>query len=249
MGNKKQKDPAFLLYFQDFLLGTAFLTDEQVGVYIRLLCHQADKGHITTHMIKTIARQNWESIEDKFVELPDGNFINVRLQQEMQKRKEYAESRRRNRMGEQHMSSHMNKTSSEGLIHMENENENENIKERGVGKTSHSTSAPSMEEVVEHFKSQGFSEEDGKNFWSHFESVGWEDTRGRLLKNWTARVILWMNQGKQFRKTSGEEPKPSRFIDKSSDEFRKSVKANEERIQKEGKFKSFKDYQPEKKGT
>ena len=41
------KDPAVLFYFQDFLVGTEFMTDDEVGKYIRILCHQADKGALT----------------------------------------------------------------------------------------------------------------------------------------------------------------------------------------------------------
>ena len=40
------KDPAFLFYPSDFLTGTMFMTDEQVGKYIRLLCAQHQKGHL-----------------------------------------------------------------------------------------------------------------------------------------------------------------------------------------------------------
>jgi len=254
----KQKDPAFLFYFQDFLLGTSFLTDAEVGAYIRLLCHQADKGHITSHMIKTIGGQHWESFKDKFVEIPDeGVFINPRLQEEMRKRKEYAESRRKNRMGVKDMTRHMNEHMSIHMTgHMENENENGNLflKEGVQGKERSVSSAniPSIEEVVEYFKSCGFTEEDGKNFWSHFESIGWEDRQGRRITNWNARVILWMNQGKQFR------PKEERkilasadFTEKKNRELKKQFNENAERIKREGKFTSFKDFieEPKQKGT
>ena len=43
---EKNKDPAFLFYSSDFLTGTMFFTDEQVGKYIRLLCAQHQKGQI-----------------------------------------------------------------------------------------------------------------------------------------------------------------------------------------------------------
>ena len=40
------KDPAFLFYTSDFLTGTMFMTNEQVGIYIRLLCSQHQHGGI-----------------------------------------------------------------------------------------------------------------------------------------------------------------------------------------------------------
>ena len=32
------KDPAFLFYFRDFLVSTSFMTFEELGAYIKLLC-------------------------------------------------------------------------------------------------------------------------------------------------------------------------------------------------------------------
>ena len=40
MGKKKKgKDPAFLFYPNDFIVGTLMMTDEEVGIYIRLLAY------------------------------------------------------------------------------------------------------------------------------------------------------------------------------------------------------------------
>ena len=46
MSTPKRKPPAFQLYADDFLAGTADMTPEEVGIYIRLLCHQWAKGGI-----------------------------------------------------------------------------------------------------------------------------------------------------------------------------------------------------------
>ena len=40
------KDPAFLFYYQDFLVGTTFLDNDKIGCYIKILCHMADKGKL-----------------------------------------------------------------------------------------------------------------------------------------------------------------------------------------------------------
>jgi uncharacterized protein YdaU (DUF1376 family) len=93
------KDPAFLFYYQDFLVGTDHLSNEAVGAYIRCMCHQAHKGFIRIDHLKKICRKNsvYESIVEKFVSDGNGNLYNERLSEAVQKRKEYAESRRRNR--------------------------------------------------------------------------------------------------------------------------------------------------------
>ena len=95
------KDPAFLFYYQDFLVGTDYFTNEEIGAYIKCLCHQAHKGHISSnHMLKICQRQKVHSVvKEKFV--PDGNggFFNQRMKEETEKRRKYSESRRKNREG------------------------------------------------------------------------------------------------------------------------------------------------------
>ena len=112
-------DPAFLFYYQDFLVGTSFMTLEERGAYITLLCHLADKNSISEDNIcKTISRPIWEAICYKFKKDEKG-FFNVRLRKEVEKRKKYTESRRNNL----HMGVHMDRAMT---AHMENENEDVN---------------------------------------------------------------------------------------------------------------------------
>lgn len=87
--NKDQKDPAFLFYTSDFLTGTMFMTDEQVGLYIRLLCAQHQHGGaIYTNVLRTLCDRitNGELVYQKFK--VEGEFAyNERLKEEMDKRK------------------------------------------------------------------------------------------------------------------------------------------------------------------
>lgn len=119
------KDPAFLFYSSDFLTGTMFMTDEQVGKYIRLMCAQHQKGRLTEKDMLHICKSYDEDIWSKFTKDLDGKFYSERLEAEIEKRKNFCKSRRGNRLGkkkdkntslthEKHMSPHM-----------ENENENE----------------------------------------------------------------------------------------------------------------------------
>ena len=43
---EKLKSPAFQFYSSDFMTGTTFMSNEEVGAYIRLLCMQHQKGHL-----------------------------------------------------------------------------------------------------------------------------------------------------------------------------------------------------------
>ena len=122
------KDPAVLFYFQDFLVGTEFMTDDEVGKYIRILCHQADKGALTEVQLKRICRCNQVpgAIIEKLKQDENGNYYQQRMKIEREKRVSYSDSRRKNRESKKE---DMNNICESYEKHMENENENENINE------------------------------------------------------------------------------------------------------------------------
>lgn len=123
--NKEQyenKDPAFLFYSSDFLTGTMFMSDIQLGKYIKLLCIQHQKGHLSEKDMLNICKRYDKDIFDKFTKDNDGKYYNIRLQKEIDKRRNYSKSRSDNRK---------NKITFENICfsyvkHMENENENIN---------------------------------------------------------------------------------------------------------------------------
>ena len=91
------KDPAFLFYSSDFLTGTYFLNDTQVGKFIRLLCFHHQKGRLTKqHMLKICLTYD-KDIFDLFIQDENGLYFNERLESEVNRRKKYSESRRSNR--------------------------------------------------------------------------------------------------------------------------------------------------------
>lgn len=124
------KDPAFLFYSSDFLTGTMFMTNEQVGKYIRLLCAQHQIGHLTEQHMMNICGSYDEHIWSKFIKDDDGRFYNLRCDEEINKRKNYSESRRNNRKKgikkRESEGEHMNNICKSYDKHMENENENIN---------------------------------------------------------------------------------------------------------------------------
>ena len=118
----ENKDPAFLFYSSDFLTGTMFMTDSQLGKYIKLLCTQHQKGHLSEKDMLKICKRYDKDIFEKFTKDDDGKYYNIRLEKEMTKRKDYSKSRANNRK---------NKLTYENICfsyvkHMENENENIN---------------------------------------------------------------------------------------------------------------------------
>lgn len=115
------KDPAFLFYSNDFLSGTVLMSNEEVGIYIKLLCIQHQQGYLSSEDMTDMGAT--KKILNKFKQDENGNYYNERLKYEANKRKNYTESRRNN-LKNAHMSSHMETHMDD---HMENENINENI--------------------------------------------------------------------------------------------------------------------------
>lgn len=115
------KDPAILFYTSDFLTGTIFMSDEQVGKYIRLLCIQHQKGHLAEEDMLKICKTYDKDVFGKFAKDQYGKYYNKRLDCEIQRRKAYSESRRQNRLSKK--KKNICKTHDN---HMENETENEN---------------------------------------------------------------------------------------------------------------------------
>lgn len=128
------KDPAFLFYSSDFITGTYFMTDEQVGKYIRLMCMQHQKEKLSEKDMLKICKTYDEDIYNKFIKDEQGYYYNKRLLEEIEKRKAYSESRRNNRKGKnkkEEKETDMNNICNSYDEHMENENVivNENINE------------------------------------------------------------------------------------------------------------------------
>jgi uncharacterized protein YdaU (DUF1376 family) len=94
MENKKHS-PAFQFYPQDFLVGCADLSAEEVGGYIRLLCYQWTKGSIPNdnkklmQMSGVFGLTELECIKQKFVRIENGNLVNLKLESVRQSQDEY----------------------------------------------------------------------------------------------------------------------------------------------------------------
>ena len=84
---KKRKAPAFQFYADDFLAGTSDMSAEEVGGYIRLLCHQWTKGGIPNdkeragRMAGLIGSPSIGYVLAKFSPCDDGMLRNARLEQ------------------------------------------------------------------------------------------------------------------------------------------------------------------------
>lgn len=90
------KDPAIVFYTSDFMVGVSNLTMEERGQYITLLCLQHQLGHLSKKTIQLNVPNATEDVLNKFIVDSDGNYYNVRLENEIIKRLKFIEHQREN---------------------------------------------------------------------------------------------------------------------------------------------------------
>jgi hypothetical protein len=114
-------NPSVLFYSNDFLSGTMFFTDDQCGKYIRALCAQHQHGRLKKEDIDFVVKGD-DKVMSKFVQDKCGFFYNKRMELEIEKRYNYCNSRKINRLQKKDMSN----ISKCGVSHRDNDNDNDN---------------------------------------------------------------------------------------------------------------------------
>lgn len=178
------KDPAFLFYSSDFLSGIVDLTMEERGQYITLLCLQHQKGHLPEKTIRLSVGSVSVDVLKKFEKDESGNYFNKRLDEEVEKRVKFSESRRTNgikggrpKASEEPIGLPYAKPS-ENLP--ENENRNKSFKDLNENELSQAF------EFMFHIGRKEITKEDIKSFWKAFkthkpESVS--ESRGKQMQH------------------------------------------------------------------
>jgi hypothetical protein len=187
------KDPAVLLYTSDFLSGTITMENEEVGMYIRLLCIQHQKGKLTEKDMLSICKVKIDSVYEKF-DFVDGYYVNKRMYEEAQKRSKYTESRRNNaKKGayEKHMHNHM-----ENEDVNENINEDINVNTLKVSNQKKQVTYPNWDEFLSYGLEKEYTEEDLKGLFDYYTETNWCDAKGKKVLNWKAKLISL----KQYKK-------------------------------------------------
>ena len=187
------KDPAFLFYASDFLTGTMFMSNEQVGLYIRLLCAQHQHGgRIYTNVLRTQCDSitGGDAVFQKFEH--DGEFsFNTRLRDEMQKRSEKAEKAREsvNKRWEKHKyDSNTNVLRSENVNVIVNKDISINEAISNKKGKSKKIEYPTIEQVKEYFQQNGYDPAKGEKAYRYYSESDWKDSKGNTVKNWKQKM-------------------------------------------------------------
>lgn len=91
--------PAFQLYAQDFLTGVMYLTNDEIGIYIKMLCKQWTDEKIPKKRLGFLTGMDWNSMSDelksKFIDKGD-YLINQRLEDERLKKESFKKKQSEN---------------------------------------------------------------------------------------------------------------------------------------------------------
>ena len=185
------KDPAFLFYSSDFLVGTYTMTDAQVGQYVRLMCLQHQHGHLDVDTIRSVMRGELDNlVMSKFRKDGDGRYYNERLDTEVNKRRDYSKSRADNRSKKTYVKD-MNNICETHVEHMENVNEDVIV--NGIDTVNSTLSGtnipPKVSDVRTYCEARGNSI-DPEGFVNYYETRGWMAGKSKM-KNWQSAVRVW----------------------------------------------------------
>jgi len=182
-----------------------FMDNEQVGKFIRLMCAQHQKGRLSEKDMLKICGTHDADIFEKFALDGAGLYYNERLEQEVEKRKAYSESRRNNRKKKEDMLI----TSKTYVLHMENENENENIIDnvvidKPIEEKPKRFVKPTIEQLEAYMEERGMNNV-ANRFYDHYESNGWKVGKNSM-KDWKASVRTWEQNHKKENITQPTKP-------------------------------------------
>ena len=129
------KDPAFLFYSSDFLTGVQDLTMEERGVYITLLCLQHQKGRLTQKMVDIVCHGiNPADVLHKFGVDEKGLYYNIRLETEIDKRKQHSNKQRDRAIAGWEKRKSGNTMADAAALPLEDDNENgDELGKEGLG--------------------------------------------------------------------------------------------------------------------
>ena len=208
----KRKAPAFQLYTDDFLAGTLEMSQEEVGQFIRLLCHQWNRGSIP---VGTEKQQRLTGgcvsvdVLAKFRLCEDGSLRNERLesvrterglflQQQSIKGQQSAEKRRLAALGIQ---PELNRTSTEvqpdGQPTPQPESNSPSpspiIKIQADKPPSTRFQKPTVEELTAEAIKIGLPLPEVDKFLNYYESNGWKVGKNPM-KSWSAAMKGWLSR-------------------------------------------------------
>jgi uncharacterized protein YdaU (DUF1376 family) len=239
---QKRKAPAFQFYADDFLAGTSDMSAEEVGGYIRLLCHQWTKGGIPNdpdragRMATLLGSPSLGYVLAKFSLCNDGMLRNERLEQVRAEQEAY--KLRQSSSGRNGAEKRWSKCQNDG-----NPNGNPNgvaiatpmatpmakrwpqdsspspspspnNKEESIAPKSQRSRfvAPSVQEVETACIEIGLPTSEAGKFIDYYESKGWKVNKSPM-KSWIASLRNWKRNRDERQQSLPIQPAQKKEVD------------------------------------
>jgi uncharacterized protein YdaU (DUF1376 family) len=195
------KSPAFQFYAENFLIGTALMTKEEVGTFVYMLCYQWTHGSLPSdqkglRQLLNVRRDVPIKVLSKFRVCEDGNLRNDRLEQERAKQAKFAESRRANAKHRWSTSNACADASASEVQCTRNalQSSSSDCSQNAINKDARGRPR-TLAEVVDYGRTPqcGVAPAACEAFWNHYESVGWT-VQGIPISDWKARLRGWKTQ-------------------------------------------------------
>lgn len=203
------KAPSFNFYSSDFLSQTMFLSFEDKGKLIMLLCLQHQHGHLKKEQMLKACGKISDDLWEFFQADAEGKYFNEQIDIATEKRKNFINkqknniSKRWNKFGNTKSipNEYQKDTNQDSLvIPLENENEIEKEKDYEIGKTEKENKVvrekgkkfvkPTKEEVLEFAKEEKLRTDIVDKWFNHYEANGWK-VGHNSMKNWKASYRNW----------------------------------------------------------
>jgi uncharacterized protein YdaU (DUF1376 family) len=196
------KDPAFLFYTSDFLTGTMFMTNEQVGIYIRLLCSQHQHGGIIDKISFNSLVGNHEVVRVKFEETESG-FYNIRLMEVMGARNAKSNN----------LSLAVKKVWEErkNAIPLKSDAIALELHKNSKGKAKKTNAIPmelvNENEVIDYFILNGYKKEIAIRAFNYYNEANWHDASGKKVLNWKQKMqSVWFKPENKVQEVKVDKP-------------------------------------------
>jgi len=207
----KRKAPAFQLYTDDFLSGTLEMSQEEVGQFIRLLCHQWNRGSIpveTEKQQRLVCGCVSVDVLAKFKLCEDGLLRNERLesvrsernlflQQQSEKGRKSAEMRRLAATGVQ---PNLNRSSTavQPVLQPDSQPESNSPspspspkeEDRSHKSTRQRFVPPALAEVESRCSEIGMPLIEAQKFINYYESINWIVGKNKM-HSWKSALTGW----------------------------------------------------------
>ena len=196
------KDPAFLFYTSDFLTGTMFMTNEQVGIYIRLLCSQHQHGGIIDKISFNSLVGTHEVVRVKFEETESG-FYNIRLMEVMGARNAKSNN----------LSLAVKKVWEErkNAIPLKSDTIPMQLHKNSKGKAKKNDAIPmelvNENEVIDYFILNGYKKEVAIRAFNYYNEANWHDASGKKVLNWKQKMqSVWFKPENKVQEVKVDKP-------------------------------------------